>query len=114
MDGVTILASKSVMIPHPAGFIISIIGIILMAFSVFFLAITKELKKALIIAAIGCVVAFSGIIFSATIEVEDYVEHKILISEEVNFKDVYNKYEILETEGDIFVVKEREARDDDD
>lgn len=113
MNGITILASESVMIPHPAGFIMSMIGIFLMVFSVFFLAITEETKKALIIAAVGCVVAFSGVIFSATIEVEDYVEHKILISEEVNFKDVYNKYEILETEGDIFVVKEREIEDND-
>ena len=113
MNGITILASESVMIPHPAGFIITMAGVILMIFSVFFLAITEETKKALIIAAVGCVVAFSGLIFSATIEVEDYVEYKILISEEVSFKEVYNKYEILETEGDIFVAKEREIEDDD-
>ena len=113
MNGITILASESIMIPHPAGFIITITGIILMIFSVFFLAITDETRKALIIAAVGCVMAFGGLVFSATIEVEDYVEHKILISEEVSFKEVYNKYEILETEGDIFVAKEREVENND-
>lgn len=113
MSGITILASESVMVPHPAGFIFAVIGLILMLFSVFFLAITDETRKAIMIAAVGCIVAFGGLIFSCTVKVEDYIEHKILISEEVSFKEVYNKYEILETEGDLFVVKEREVENDD-
>ena len=113
MDNITILASESVMVPHPAGLVFVAIGIFLMIFSVFFLGITDETKRAIIIAAVGCAMAFGGLIFSAAVKVEDYIEYKILISEEVSFKEVYNKYEILETEGDIFVVKEREVEDND-
>ena len=46
------------------------------------------------------------------IENFDYMEYKVLISEEVNFIEFNQKYEIIEQEGEIFTIKERASNDD--
>ena len=38
----------------------------------------------------------------------DYIEYKVTISEEVNFIEFTDKYEILDQEGKIYTVRERE------
>ena len=38
----------------------------------------------------------------------DYVEYKVTISEEVRFEDFMDKYKILNQDGKIYTVKERE------
>lgn len=38
----------------------------------------------------------------------DYIEYKVTISEEVNFVEFTDKYEILDREGKIFTVRERD------
>lgn len=38
----------------------------------------------------------------------DYVEYKVTVSDEVNLNEFMDKYEILEQEGKIYVVKEKE------
>ena len=38
----------------------------------------------------------------------DYIEYKVAVSDEVNFTDFMDKYEILDQEGKIYTVKERE------
>ena len=37
----------------------------------------------------------------------DYVEYKVTISDEVNFNEFADKYEILDQEGKIYTVKEK-------
>lgn len=38
----------------------------------------------------------------------DYIEYKVAISEDVNFTEFMDKYEVLDQEGKIYIVKERE------
>ena len=38
----------------------------------------------------------------------DYIEYKVTVSEEVNFIEFTDKYEILDQEGKIYTVRERE------
>lgn len=38
----------------------------------------------------------------------DHIEYKVTVSEEVNFVEFIDKYEIIEQEGKIFTVRERE------
>ncbi len=38
----------------------------------------------------------------------DYIEYKVIISEDVSFVEFTNKYEVLDQEGQIYTVRERE------
>lgn len=38
----------------------------------------------------------------------DYVEYKVTVSDEVNFNEFHDKYEIIDQEGKIYTVRERE------
>ena len=55
--------------------------------------------------------AFFGIIGCAvSIDTTDklsHVEYKVIVSDEVNFTDFMEKYEIIDQEGQIYTVKER-------
>ena len=52
-----------------------------------------------------------GIIYCATMhesDVVDYTKYQVTIAEDVNFVEFNNKYEILDQEGKIYTVKEKE------
>ena len=38
----------------------------------------------------------------------DYVEYKVTVSDEVNFNEFHDKYQIIDKEGKIYTVRERE------
>lgn len=38
----------------------------------------------------------------------NYIEHKVTISDEVSMNEFYEKYEILDQDGKIYTVRERE------
>lgn len=40
----------------------------------------------------------------------DYIEYKVVISEDVRLNDFLDKYEILDQEGRIYTVKEKENK----
>ena len=56
--------------------------------------------------------AWIGVLFMCLTEYKtdtvDYIEYKVTISDEVNFNNFSDKYEILDQEGKIYTVKERE------
>lgn len=41
-------------------------------------------------------------------DVIDYIEYKVTVSEEVSFTEFTDKYEILDQEGKVYTVRERE------
>ena len=41
-------------------------------------------------------------------DVVDHIEYKVTVSEEVNFNGFMNKYEVVDQEGKIYTVKDRE------
>lgn len=113
MAGVTILGSEVVMMDHPLGFIFAIIGLIFLVLSLIVGVIFKEksLAPMLIFGVIGTVLAFGGLGWASINKVEDYVKYDVLVSENVNFQEFYNKYEILEAKGQVYTVKEIEVND---
>ena len=113
MAGVTILGSEVVMMEHPLGFIFAIIGLIFLVLSLIigFTLKEKSLAPMLIFAVIGTVLAFGGMGWAELNEVVDYTKYDVLVSEDVNFQEFYNKYEILEAKGQIYTVKEIEIND---
>ena len=58
---------------------------------------------------IGAYVGFLGSIISEhETDTVDYIEYKVIVSEDINFTEFMDKYEILDQEGKIYTVKERE------
>lgn len=53
-----------------------------------------------ILVAIGC-----GITFEKPVEYT--TQYKAIVSEEVSFIDFYEKYEIIEQDGEIFIIREK-------
>ena len=113
MAGVTILGSEVVMMAHPLGLIFAIAGLIFLVLSLVVSFIFKEegITPMLLFAAIGTVLAFGGMGWANINKVEDYVKYDVLISEDVNFQEFYNKYEILEAKGQVYTVREIESND---
>ena len=108
MDNVTILASESIMVGHPFGITLTLIGVGIMFFSMILLFIINKPTIPIIITAIGVCVSVGGLGWAIIDQVEDYVQYSILISGDANFKEIHEKYEILEVKGEIYVVKEIE------
>ena len=108
MDNITILASESIMMPHPFGITLVYIGLGTMVFSIILLSIIKRPTIPIIVAVIGACLSFGGLGWASIDQVEDYVQYSVLIPDDANFKEIYEKYEILEVKGEIYEVKEIE------
>ena len=71
-----------------------------------------EASFILLTVAVTVVGAWIGFLFVFLTEHKtdtvDYIEYKVTISDEVNFNNFSDKYEILDQEGKIYTVKERE------
>ena len=108
MDNITILASEPIMMPHPLGSTLVAIGISIMLSSLILLFIIKKPIIPIIVAVIGVCLSFGALIWACINQVEDYIQYSILIPDDANFKEIYEKYEILEVKGEIYEVKEIE------
>ena len=111
MNGITILASETIMKVNPLGPTLAMIGISIMLFSLALLLIFKKSNIPIIVAAIGVCLSFGGLGWACANKVEDYIQYSILIPDDANFKEIYEKYEILEVKGEIYEVKEIEIDD---
>ena len=111
MNDVTILASEPIMMPHPFGITLVYIGLGTIAFSLILLRLIKKPAVPIIVAAIGACLSFGGLGWAGIDQVEDYIQYSILIPDDANFKEIYEKYEILEVKGEIYEVKEIELND---
>ena len=52
-----------------------------------------------------------GLGWASIDQIEDYIQYRILITDDANFKEIHEKYEILEVKGEIYEVKEIEVND---
>lgn len=111
MNGVTILASETIMKVNPLGSTLVMVGVSIMLFSLILLLFFKKSNIPIIVAAIGVCLSFGGLGWACANKVEDYIQYSILIPDDANFKEIYEKYEILEVKGEIYEVKEIEVND---
>jgi hypothetical protein len=117
IEGVTILGTEAVMTVHPLFLTFGITGISLLIIALILGIIFKNskrelgLKFLLTFGILGTIVAFGGMSWASINKVEDYLKYDVLISEDVNFQEFYDKYEILDAKGEIYVVKEIEVND---
>lgn len=117
MAGVTILGSEVVMMEHPLFLTFGATGVGLLIAALILGIIFKNskqelgLKFMLTFGILGAIVAFGGMGWASINKVEDYVKYDVLISEDVDFQEFYDKYEILEAKGQVYTVKEIESND---
>ena len=111
MNNITILASETIMKVNPLGSTLVMAGVSIMLFSLVLVCILQKLNIPIIVAAIGACLSVGGIGWACINQVEDYIQYSILIPDDANFKEIYEKYEILEVKGEIYEVKEIEVND---
>lgn len=115
MPGVEILNTE-VIIAETGGFNVTVfvITIIFCALVGFVIGLTCSLDDfsplyGLVLGVlIGLILgAFMGIGFQKPIIKNEEVVYKVIISDEVSFNEFYEKYEILQKEGEIYTITER-------
>lgn len=111
MDNVTILASEIIMKINPFGFTLVMIGICIMLSSLVLVIFLRNCTIPIVVAAIGVCLSFGGLGWACIDQVEDYIQYSILIPDDANFKEIHEKYEILDVKGEIYEVKEIEVDD---
>ena len=111
MNGVTVLASETIMMANPLGITLAMVGVGLMIASLILVLILRNCTIPIIVAAIGTCLSFGSLGWACINQVEDYIQYSILIPDDANFKEIYEKYEILEVKGEIYEVKEIEVDD---
>ena len=111
MNNITILASEPVMVANPLAITLALIGVGIMVVALILMLILRDCTIPIITAAIGICVSVGALGWACIDQVEDHVQYSILIHDDANFKEIYEKYEILEVKGEIYEVKEIEIDD---
>ena len=116
MDGITVLSQNEIMAIPNWTIIITTIGLIAFVIS---MVITFNVRNKIIetifgISSICCsFLIVIGLFCMILIEVgTDKYTYKVTISDEVNFVEFNNKYEIINQEGLIYTIKERDGKDE--
>ena len=114
MNGITILYQepifKTICINENILNLLAHIFIVMIAGAIIS-AIYFELKGLIICVILGCATLFAmGILdsYSTTTEEIEYYEYKVTIDDSVPMKEFLSKYEIINQEGEIFTIVERE------
>lgn len=111
MSGVTILATSTVLLGIP-WYIILIIGIGFWLISTFILSIVLEDVvynewKIIVGTTIGTLV-FCLFLAFASGETKEQTQYKVILDDTVNYKEFTEKYEVIDQEGQIYTIIERE------
>lgn len=113
MEGVTILNTIEVM-ASTWGF--SIVGLIIAILSLLFLIgiIFSIIKNEVIITSFLSLLVVFGVIistmcFGSANEYFDHYEYQVIVDDSVSLVEFTEKYEILDQEGLIYTVKEKET-----
>ena len=117
MTGVEILSSETIyeietlwwLVPLCAGIGLLIGLIIVIVDSVQYGLDDDGLTLILAFAIVGIITGIVGAgIFSHETDTVDHIEYKVTIDDSVSMNEFLDKYEILDQEGKIYTVKERE------
>lgn len=108
IEGITILNKTMIMgLPEGTGYLIA--GGVLLAFMSCAIGCIVENKGVevvcIILSIVGVVCFFIGVLMPK-IETGRY-QYEALIDESVPFADIYEKYEVVEQRGEIWVLKDR-------
>lgn len=114
IDGVTILATETVEVMHPAlemigYFSISWVFIGLIIFVIgYFLDSAWRGLTGLGMIVLSLIMAIASVSAGAYITVPSYNIYEVILDDSVSMNEFMNTYEVLEQRGQIYVVKEIE------
>ena len=114
MEGITVLYQEPIFKTFCANEnIIHILTLlfILMVFGVLISSLCMSVKGTIIFSVLALITMFSiAILDSCSISTEelDHYEYKVTIDDSVPMKEFLSKYEIINQEGEIFTIVERE------
>jgi hypothetical protein len=103
LEGITVLDQSAAMDYEPLPFVTALL---IIAIAGIFIAAWLEADW-----MIAVVLILGGLFISIPISVhesEDRYRYECLIDESVSMKDVYERYEIIEQRGDIWVLEDKE------
>lgn len=109
IEGITVLAQETIA-PSTGGIILAFIGAGIFLITGILLLILSIIDDTSLIALsalalIGaCVI---GAIGFSELSQEPYVKYKVLIDQDVSWSEVYENYEIIDQEGQIYTIKEK-------
>ena len=105
MEGITILNSEVIMVPHWGPIAVTILGVVGIFLSLFMdvLDFDCDVFKMLIISISMILI---GAISSFIIQVPYYTSYEVILEDSVSMNEFLDRYEILDQRGQIYVVKE--------
>lgn len=107
MEGITILSARQLMEAQNWTIVMVLVGIVVMFGSL--ILITKNIYFGIVSFIIGCILSIVGMISNIIIDKPTgKYEYKVTISDEVNLVEFNEKYEIINQEGLIYTIKEKE------
>lgn len=98
--------------------VITLIGVIIMVVgTVMVLGISTTFDSVgtvtvgVLLCCVGTVFGITGLIAKEKVEPvpTGIIQYEVLIDESTNFQEVYDKYEVIERRGDIWVLQDKEA-----
>ena len=117
MTGVEILSSETIYETEFYPWLIALfasIGLLIgLGIAIWFLTQNlfhiDDIAMVVVITVIGAFIGFLVVVATEhETDIIDHIEYKVTVSEDVNFAEFMNKYEIIDQEGKIYTVKERE------
>lgn len=117
MEGVEILFAREITRSVWNGFvwhwglaIVIFVGLILIGVSIYVSwngsAPEGEIGAMIVIGAIFLVIGSLCFYFEGTVPVYDHTEYKVIVDETVNMNEFFEKYELVDQEGKIYIVKD--------
>jgi hypothetical protein len=95
------------------GLIMIIAGVVLMIGISIMLDSVGAFVSGLIIIFVGLILAVVGTVAEEKVEPlpTGITQYEVLIDESVNFQEVYDKYEVIERRGEIWVLQDKESEE---
>lgn len=108
IEGIEVLSASEIYAVSNINIAIGVVFIVVMVLFEIGASAVKELWQRVIM-IIATIICFCVSIYcAANTEPTGRYEYKVIINDNVSFNDFYNKYEIINIEGKIYTIKEKE------
>lgn len=108
IEGITVLSQEAIKNPNVAIFVLCFLASLVLTVISVLLSDSSSLGIFVMIA----LTILSAIIAYDCGEDTERNEYKVLIDESVSFVEVYEKYDLIDREGEIYIIEEREIKND--